>query len=83
MVAIAVLGLLAWMQNMYIAPLNEGWTITAMAFALALAVPIGTLIYTWVATIWGGALELRAATWYALLAISTMACGLAGEFATR
>ena len=62
MVAIAVLGLLAWMQNMYIAPLNEGWTIMAMAFALALAVPIGTLFYVWVATIWGGALELRAAT---------------------
>jgi cytochrome c oxidase subunit 1 len=80
LVAIAVLGLLAWMQNMYIAPLNEGWTIAAMGFALALAVPIGTLIYTWVATIWGGSLELRASTWYALLAISTMACGLAGEF---
>ena len=43
-------------------------------------VPIGILLYIWVATIWGGALELRAATWYALLAISTMACGLAGEF---
>ena len=68
MVAIAVLGLLAWMQNMYIAPLNEGWTIMAMAFALALAVPVGTLFYVWVATIVGGALELRAATWYALLA---------------
>ena len=81
MVAIAVLGLLAWMQNMYIAPLNEGWTIMAMAFALALAVPVGTLFYVWVATIWGGALELRAATWYALLAISTMALGLVAEFA--
>ncbi len=78
-VAIAVAGLLAWMQNMYAAPLNEGWTIMAMAFAVALVVPFGTLIYVWVATIWGGALELRAATWYALIAISTMAIGLAGE----
>lgn len=78
-VAVAVLGLLAWMQNMYIAPLNEGWTIAAMAFALALVVPIGTIFYNWIATIWGGALELRAATWYALVAISTMAFGLAGE----
>ena len=78
-VAIAVLGLLAWMQNMYIAPLNKGWTIAAMLFAIALVVPIGTLLYNWIATIWNGALELRAATWYALLAISTMACGLAGE----
>ena len=46
---------------MYIAPLNEGWTIMAMAFALALVVPIGVLFYNWIATIWGGALELRAA----------------------
>ena len=78
-VAIAVLGGLAWMQNMYASPLNEGWTIMAMAFALALVVPIGVLLYVWIATIWGGALDLRAATWYALAAISTMVCGLAGE----
>ena len=80
-VAVAVLGLMAWMQNMYIAPLSTGWTFMAMAFALALLVPIGLLLYSWIATIWGGALELRAATWYALLAVSTMACGLAGELA--
>jgi len=78
-VAIGVLGPLAWMQNMYSAPLNEGWTIMAMAFALALIVPIGVLFYVWVATIWGGTLELRATTWYALAAISAMAIGLAGE----
>ncbi len=79
LVAVAVLGLLAWMQNMYVAPLNQGWPIMAMAFALALVVPIGLLIYGWIATVWGGTLRLRAASWYALLAISTMACGLAGE----
>ncbi len=78
-IAIAVLGLLAWMQNMYAAPLNEGWTIAAMVFALALVVPVGLLIYNWIATLWGGALQLKAAAWYALIAISTMACGLAGE----
>jgi cytochrome c oxidase subunit 1 len=78
-VTIAAVGGLAWMQNMYASPLNEGWTIMAMAFALALVVPIGVLLYVWIATIWGGALDLRAATWYALAAISTMVCGLAGE----
>jgi len=78
-IAVAVLGLLAWMQNMYEAPLNEGWPIMAMAFALALAVPIGVILYTWLATIWGGTLELRAASIYALVAISTMVCGLAAE----
>jgi cytochrome c oxidase subunit 1 len=79
-VAVAVLGLLAWMQNMYIAPLNQGWTIMAMAFALALVIPIGVLFYNWIATIWGGSLEIHAAaTWYALAAISMMSFGLAGE----
>jgi cytochrome c oxidase subunit 1 len=52
-----------------------------MLIAVSLTIPIGTLIYIWIATIWDGALELRAATWYALAAISTMACGLAGELA--
>lgn len=80
-VAIGVLGPLAWMQNMYAAPLNEGWTIMAMFFALSLLVPIGVLVYVWVATIWGGTLELRAATWYAIAAISAIVSGLAGELA--
>jgi cytochrome c oxidase subunit 1 len=81
LVAIGVLGPLAWMQNMYEAPLAEGWTIMAMGFALALAVPVGVLIFTWIATIWEGSLELRAASVYALVAISTMVSGLAGELA--
>ena len=79
--AIGLLGPLAWMQNMYTAPLNEGWTIAAMALALALVVPIGVLFYVWIATIWRGTLRLGAATWYALVAISTLAIGLAGELA--
>lgn len=80
-VAIGVIGPLAWMQSMYEAPLAEGWTIMAMGFALALAVPIGVLIFTWIATIWEGSLELRAPSLYALVAISTMVSGLAGELA--
>jgi heme/copper-type cytochrome/quinol oxidase subunit 1 len=79
--AIAPLGLLAWMQNMYSAPLDSAWTIGAMAFALALIVPIGVLFYNWIATLWGGTLRLGAPTWYAFAAISTMAFGLTGELA--
>ena len=80
-VAIGSIGPLAWMQSMYEAPLAEGLTIIAMGFALALAVPIGVLVFTWIATIWEGALELRAPSLYALVAISTMVFGLAGELA--
>jgi cytochrome c oxidase subunit I len=81
LVAIAVLTPLAWMQSMYEAPIPEGWTIMAMAFAVAIAVPVGTLLYLWIATLWGGALHLRAAPVYAIVAVSTMACGLIAELA--
>ena len=79
LLAIAVLGPLAWMQNMYTAPIPLGFEIFAMLFALALTVPIGLLIFNWVATLWGGTLHLRAAPLFALGAISSMAIGLAGE----
>ena len=66
---------------MYSAPLDSAWTIGAMALALALVIPIGILVYVWIATLWGGTLRLRAPAWYALLAISTIVCGITGELA--
>ena len=81
LLAIGVLGPLAWMQNMYTAPIPLGFEIFAMLFALALTVPIGLLIFNWVATLWGGTLHLRAAPLFALGAISSMSIGLAGELA--
>jgi heme/copper-type cytochrome/quinol oxidase subunit 1 len=80
-VAIGVLGVLAWMQNMFTAPIPLGWTIFAMAMALALIVPFGLVFFNWIATLWGGALHLRAPMLFALGAISTIAIGLAGELA--
>ncbi|MEO8092029.1 MAG: cbb3-type cytochrome c oxidase subunit I [bacterium] len=81
MIAIGVLAPLAWMQNMYSAPIPEGWTYMAMGFALALVVPIGVLIFVWVATLWRGAVRLNTPLFYAVAAISTLAFGLAGELA--
>ncbi|MEK6272676.1 MAG: cbb3-type cytochrome c oxidase subunit I [Actinomycetota bacterium] len=81
LLAIAVLGPLAWMQNMYTAPIPLGFEIFAMLFALALTVPVGLLVFNWVATLWGGTLHLRAAPLFALGAISAMTIGLAGELA--
>lgn len=79
--ALAVLAPLAWMQSMYDAPLGAGWTTMAMVFALALTVPVGILFVIWLATLWEGALRPRAATLYALAALSTLAVGLALELA--
>ncbi len=77
--AIAVLGVLSWMQNMYSAPIPNGFRFFAMLMALGLTVPIGTLIVNWIATLWGGALRLNAAALYAIAAISTLSIGLLGE----
>jgi heme/copper-type cytochrome/quinol oxidase subunit 1 len=79
LLAIAVFGPLAWIQNMYTAPIPFGFEIFAMLFALALAVPVGILVFNWIATLWDGTLHWRAAPLYALGAISALTIGLAGE----
>ena len=81
LIAIGALAPLAWMQNMYSAPIPAGWAYMAMAAALALAVPVGTLLFVWVATLWQGSVRLNAPLLYAVAAISTVAFGLAGELA--
>ncbi len=79
LVAVGVLGPLAWMENMYSAPLPIGWAIFAMAVAVALVVPVGLLILNWLATLWGGSLRMRPPLLFALGAISTISFGLAGR----
>ena len=63
---VAVLGLLAWMQNMYIAPLTERLDDLRDALRVGARRPDRASLSNWIATLWGGALRLRAATWYAL-----------------
>jgi cytochrome c oxidase subunit I len=77
--ALAALGTLAWMQNMYAAPVSIGFLYFAMAMAMAAALPVGLVIFNLVATMAGGALRLRAPLLFALGAISTLSIGLAGE----
>jgi len=78
-VAIAALGMLAWMQNMFTASIPSGFLYGAMAMALALLVPLGVLFVNWLATLAFGAIELRAPMLFALGAVSTLSFGLAAE----
>jgi heme/copper-type cytochrome/quinol oxidase subunit 1 len=80
-VAIAVMGTLAWMQNMYFAPIDAGWGYFAMVMSVGLAIPIGILLFTWIGTLWSGSIRMRAPMLYALAAISTLVFGLVGELA--
>jgi cytochrome c oxidase subunit 1 len=77
--AIAVLGVLAWMQNMYSAPIGIGWSYFAMAMAMAALVPYGLVLFNFIATMVGGAIQIRAPMLYALGAISMISVGLASE----
>ena len=81
LLAIAILGPLAWMRNMYSAPIPTAFIVFAMLFAVALTIPIGLLIYNWIATLWGGTLRTRAAPLYAVAAISALTIGLVGDLA--
>jgi cytochrome c oxidase subunit 1 len=78
-VAVAVLGTLAWMQNMYTAPIGIGWKYFGMLMALSLIVPVGLLFYNLIATLTGGALRMRAPVLYSIGALSIISIGLAAE----
>jgi len=77
--AIAVLGTMAWMQNMLTAPIGIGWQYFAMLMALSLLVPIGLVLFNLIATLAGGTLRMRAPMLFAVGAIAAITIGLAAE----
>ena len=79
MVAIAVLGTLAWLQNMLTAPIATGWMYFAMLMSLALIVPFGLIFFNLIETMIGGALRMRAPLLWAVGALSAISIGLASE----
>jgi heme/copper-type cytochrome/quinol oxidase subunit 1 len=79
LVAIAVLGTLAWMQNMLTAPIGIGWMYFAMLMSLALVVPFGLILFNLVATLVGGTIRMRAPLLFAVGAVSMISIGLGAE----
>jgi len=79
--ALAVLAVLAWMQNMLSAPIPVGFLYFAMLMALAAAVPAGLILFNWLATLSGGSIRMRAPMLFALGAVVLTFAGLAAELA--
>ena len=79
LVAIAAIGTLSWMQNMLTAPIGIGWMYFAMIVSLALIVPFGLVVFNLIATMTGGALQMRAPLLFAVGAISAISIGLGAE----
>ena len=79
--ALAVLAVLAWMQNMYSAPIPIGFLYFAMLMALTAAIPVGLIVFNWIATLSGGRTRMRTPVVFALGAAGFAIFGLAGELA--
>ena len=79
LVAIAVIGTLAWTQNMLTAPIGIGWMYFAMVMSLALIVPFGLIFFNLIATLVGGATRMHAPLLFAVGALSSISIGLGAE----
>jgi heme/copper-type cytochrome/quinol oxidase subunit 1 len=79
LIAAAVIGTLAWLQNMLSAPIAIGWMYAGMTMALLLIVPLGLVIFNLLATMIGGTLRMRAPMLFAAGAISAISIGLTAE----
>ena len=79
MVAAAVIGPFAWIQNMYADPVPLGFQYFGMTMALALIVPIGLIIFNVIATVWNGRVQSGSPLLYAAGGLIVMIVGLAGE----
>ena len=82
LVALTVLAVLGWMQNMYAGPIPDGFLYFAMLMALAAIVPVGLILFNWIATTTGGAKRRGMPFKYALGAIVLIVIGLAGKLVT-
>lgn len=81
MVWIAVIGTLAWTQNMMTTPIPSGWKYYGMLMAVSLIVPFGLIFYNLISTVAESDFHMRAPLRFALGALSLASIGLAVELA--
>src|SRR2546428_5878243 len=65
-VAIGFLSFGVWVHHMFTTGISITARLPFMVITLAIAVPSGIKIFNWIATMWGGAIELKAPMLFAI-----------------
>ena len=59
LVAIGVIGMAVWAHHMFVSGVGVDSRAYFMAASMVIAVPTGIKVFSWIATMWGGSIELK------------------------